>query len=220
MTATWKRVNKNPQYHKSCLCRNLSASSPKWPRFFIQWSPREGTALLPPDSIWGLKFCPLFLPGLAGFGYKHRFLQQQVLPLGLKSPIPCRTQFWRCSAWRSQTSVGMEAWAGNLSFQGWLFRYSLIPWAQFYHHKCLHLKWNVATNPEVLIYLQAQTCTLNYKGNRYTFWTAWSLGKSPLGITPSQGPWNLAGKTEKEDNDWTKNMEAGRGNEGEKDIVQ
>lgn len=72
----------------------------------------------------------------------------------------------------------------------------------------------------MLIYLQVQNCTLNSKDNRYAFRTAWSLGKSLLEITPSQGPRNLAGETEKEDNDLPKNMEVGRGNEGEKDIVQ
>lgn len=41
-----------------------------------------------------------------------------------------------------------------------------------------------------------------------------------IGIMPSQGPRNLAGETEKEDNNWTKNMKVGRGNEGKKDIVQ
>lgn len=117
MMATWKWVNKNPQYHKGCLCRTLSASSTKWPRFFIQQSPREGTALPPLGSVWGLEFCPRFLRGLAESG----FLQQQVPPLGPKSPVLCRTQFWRFrDSFRSQDyrADGSVSWKPRLSRLG------------------------------------------------------------------------------------------------------
>lgn len=53
-------------------------------------SPLKGAALLAADFAWGLKFCPLFLPGVAvaAFGYKGLFPKERGLPLGLPSPHP------------------------------------------------------------------------------------------------------------------------------------